>query len=173
PPAVHIPIMAMTSWYDAQILMMMPLIFAGLIVMIGGMGVYFSTAFKKTSTAVMFTIGTMLVVWLFLPLMILWGTGFRSYGHDNIGTQLFFDSNPAVQVWAAVDGSYQYHNKYYDWSITPSSDNERDLRRYDWFAGPLDGIGSFFYLLFFASVDVLIGVLFLLRSALRLGRRRF
>ena len=136
----------------------MTILVTWVVVFLSGTGLYFSSRFRHTTTAVILNFVLALALWALLPLFL--ALAEQVFGDSNAGlAQLCVDANPLVHASVIADATAAWG---------------RGLRNYDWAAlrdmGPAK---STIWMLFCAAGYVALGLFFAWRAKCRFRRRIF
>lgn len=129
----------------------------GLIAMFIGTGLYFSTRFKRTTTAVVMNFVLPLVIWGLVPLFMGLITEINNGNGDVV--QGYCASIPLVQVVVSINGNCQ--------------NNRRDQKNFGWPHGHENAATTTRLIFFFMVINIAIGVSFAMRARYRLRRSIF
>jgi ABC-type transport system involved in multi-copper enzyme maturation permease subunit len=78
----HIILFSLVGYIHPFAIFMMAVVVAGIIVLLCGSGIYFSTRFKKTTTAVVMNFSFAALIWAIIPFMIALILGISGSGDD-------------------------------------------------------------------------------------------
>lgn len=138
-----------------------PVFAAGLVVFLTGAGLYFSSRFKRTTSAVIASFGLALVLWTILPAML----GLASvFTHDYDTVRELVSANPAAELVVLMEGAGGSFNARTDISKLNYEWPDNSLRKI-W---PTTGLVLVYMLIYTAA-----GVLFAWRAKCRFRRNVF
>ncbi len=138
------------------------MIVVGLVVMFIGTGLYFSTRFKRTTTAVVMNFVFPLAIWGLVPLFMGLITAINN-GDGQI-VEGYIASIPFVQAAVSIDGNCQNNRRI------PKS---FDPKNFDWAHGNENAATTTRLIFLFMMINVGIGVGFAMRAKYRLRRSIF
>jgi len=132
----------------------MGLLVAGIVTFLTGAGLYFSSCFKRTTTAVLMNCALAAFVWGVLPLLL--GIFLEVTGDLESLVEAYVDTNPFVHVVVIMDAAIG------------------SGRTYGWASGRSSGVAeSTIWMLLCAAGYMALGLLFALRSKRRFRRNVF
>lgn len=135
---------------------------AWIVVFFTGTGLYFSSRFKKTTTAVVMNMGLALMIWAILPGVFAMIVEVGNMDDDAV--ELFICGNPIVQGVVVMEAA----------GGVGRASRSLDALDYDWPDNIYDGAGpTTFRMLRYMVVYVLIGALFAVRAKVRFRRNVF
>jgi ABC-type transport system involved in multi-copper enzyme maturation permease subunit len=138
----------------------MSMLIAGVIVFLSGSGIYFSTRFRRTTSAVVASLAMALTIWVLIPLLLVFTFGYKYgfYGHDAF--DLYLSTNPVLQAVVIMD--------------LKNMDNNLSNLEYDWPFSDLDELGTTnVFLLITMLVYMSLGLFFAWRAKCRFRRNVF
>jgi len=153
----HTFVFALVGVLHPAALLQICILIIWVVMFLAGSGLYFSSCYKRTTTAVTMNFALAAAIWCILPFIM--GI-IGSINHDlRPSISVFLDTNPfvhAVVVFAAnVDGSDKYH-----WVTSDSS-------------GSIDGVRSTAWMLACMAGYVSVGLMFAWRAKCRFRRNIF
>ena len=101
-PLGHVILFAFIGFIHPVALGHLLMISVGMIVFLTGLGIYFSTRYRRTTTAVVMSLGTMVGLWLVVPLLLALVSGISRGGNF---LKWHLASNPMVQVIVATEAT--------------------------------------------------------------------
>jgi ABC-type transport system involved in multi-copper enzyme maturation permease subunit len=106
-------------------ILQMSMLITGVVVFLSGSGIYFSTRFRRTTSAVVANLAMSLILWALTPLLVVnYKYGF--YTHDTIN--LYLSTNPVIQAVVIMD--------------LGNTDSDLSDLKYDWPFNDLDELGA-------------------------------
>ena len=168
-PIAHILLFSLVGCCNAALLPMYLLIAGGMVVMLVGAGLYFGSRFRRTTTAVMLNIALALGLWAALPgaaALLVEASGYSNEGISD-AAGLVLDVNPVFQTGTACSALAGA-----DKALRPLS---RVTFRWEGFrqfhsAGFAESLA---YLVFLASLNVVLAALLAWRAKCQFRRRWF
>jgi len=79
-------------------IMQMSMLIAGVVVFLSGSGIYCSTRFRRTTSAVVANLAMALILWALIPFLTV---NYRFYEHDAVN--LYLSTNPVIQAVVIMD----------------------------------------------------------------------
>ena len=102
--AGHILLFTSVRYIHPIAILHMFMIIAGLVVFLTGVGLYFSTLLKRTTSSVVANFAFFTVIWIIFPLLLGLITEInRGKSEDSFG--IYISANPVVQVVTSIDGA--------------------------------------------------------------------
>jgi ABC-type transport system involved in multi-copper enzyme maturation permease subunit len=139
----------------------LPIFMTGLVVFLTGTGLYFSSRFKRTTSAVIASFGMALALWIILPAML----GLVSvFTHDYDTVRELVSANPAAQLVVIMEGAGGSFNARTDISKLNYDWPDNSLRK----VWPTTGLVLIYMLIYTAA-----GVIFAWRAKCRFRRNVF
>jgi ABC-type transport system involved in multi-copper enzyme maturation permease subunit len=153
----HIILFSLVGYIHPFAIFMMAVVVAGIIVLLCGSGIYFSTRFKKTTTAVVMNFSFAALIWAIIPFMIALILGISGSGDDML--ENYCDIIPFVQGVMVMD-------------FTAGNSGSLDFDVY-WPSGEMGIVASTFLMIVFMLSYMLAGLLFAWRAKCRFRKHIF
>jgi len=99
----HLIIFILAGYIHPIALLQMAILVAWIFVFLSGTGLYFSTRFKHTTTAVIANFALMAVIWALVPIMMALILEITRSSHDSFTA--YIDTNPFVHAFNIIDGT--------------------------------------------------------------------
>jgi len=150
----HVIVFVLVGVLHPIAIVQLGILVAWIVIFLCGSGLYFSTRFKRTTSAVIANVTLAAALWAIIPLLL--ALIFAVARADGGVLQVYLDMNPFVH--AVV--------------IAAATARTGDLGNYDWIQGGIRDLGSAtFWILFTAAAYIGASLLFLWRAWARLRRR--
>jgi hypothetical protein len=136
------------------------MLIAGVVVFLSGSGIYFSTHFRRTTSAVVANVAMALILWALIPLLVGFTSNYKYgfYKHDAFN--LYLSTNPVIQAVVIMDMG--------------NVDSNLSNLEYDWPFYDLDELGATNVFLWITMLIYMsMGLLFAWRAKCRLRRNIF
>ncbi len=152
----HVIFFSLTGFIHPVAIFQIGILVAWIIVFLSGTGLYFSSRFKHTTTAVIMNFALAGAIWALLPILWAMIVGVTR-SSDNL-LETYLDTNPFVHVCVMMDATA----------------NKGQLRGYDWIApGSLQVGESTILMLIHMAGYMAVGLIFAWRAKCRFRRRIF
>jgi ABC-type transport system involved in multi-copper enzyme maturation permease subunit len=151
----HLILFAFVGYIHPVAIPQMAILVAWIIVFLSCTGIYFSSRFKRTTTAVIMNFALAAAIWALVPFLLALIVDLADFDDDWV--ELYVDTNPFVHAIAVVEGTMDEHIADYDWVGFRS----------------LDVFESTCWMLFCMLGYTCIGFLFAWRAKCRLRRNIF
>ncbi len=126
---------------------------AWVVFFLSGTGLYFSSRFRHTTTAVIANVALAAGLWALFPLVLAIGLGMAAVGEDLLG--IYMDMNPVVHAIV----------------ITDATSRSGGLASYNWIQGGISDVGEATgWILLTFVLYVVIGLAFIARAGARIRR---
>lgn len=103
PLFVHIAVFTLMGHIHRVAIFQIAILVAWIIIFLTGTGIYFSTCFKRTTTAVVLNLSLAAGIWAVFPLFMVMCLAFSNSSGDIL--ELYMDTNPFVHLCAIIDGT--------------------------------------------------------------------
>ena len=150
----HMIVFTLTGVIHPVAILQMGILVAWIVAFLSGTGVYFSTRFRHTTTAVIANFALAGVIWVLVPIILAMVIGTTRGDMDVVAG--YIDTHPFVQTGVVIDGATRPLGTYY-W---PGKDS-------------LNAGESTFWLLTCMAGYMFVGYLFMWRARFRLRRNVF
>jgi len=149
----HVTLFALAGIIHPVGAVQLAILVAWVVFFLSGTGLYFSTRFRHTTTAVIANVALAAGLWAIFPLVLAIGLGIAAIGEDVLG--VYLDMNPVVH--AVV--------------ITAATSRSGGLASYDWIQGGIADVGEATgWILFNFVLYVVVGLAFIARAGARIRR---
>ena len=157
----HVLLFAFVGYIHPIAIGQMAILVVSVVVFLSFTGIYFSSRFKHTTTAVIMNFALAAVIWAGVPILLVvaHNIGHLRFRWFNDLAEAYFDTNPFVQAVAVMDGT---------------ADSAGHLRSYGWISSRgLDAFESTCWMVFCMLTYVALAWLFAWRAKRRLRRDVF
>ena len=102
----HLTLFVFVGFIHWVVLLHAAILVTWIIVFFTGAGLYFSSRFKKTTTAVVMNIALGLAIWLVIPFMLAMISEIHSHSaFDDDPSEISLDINPVIQTFVIIEGA--------------------------------------------------------------------
>ena len=152
----HLTLFTLAGVIHPIAIVQIAILVAGVVILLSCSGLYFSSRFRHTTTAVIMNFALPAAIWGLVPLLLFF-TLHLINGHHEL-FELYINTHPFFQALIVMDATTN------GWAR---------LSRYYWCEFRLDAIGSTFFMMAMAGGYMLVGWFFLRRAKARLRRNIF
>ena len=103
-------------------ILQMSMLITGVVVFLSGSGIYFSTRFRRTTSAVVANLAMALILWILIPLLIGFIFNYKYGFYEHNSFYLYLSTNPVIQAVVIMDlgntgsnlSNLEYNWPFYD-----------------------------------------------------------
>ena len=150
----HVIVFTLAQMIHPIAIIQMAILVAWIVVFLSGTGLYFSSRFRRTTTAVMMNFALAAVIWAIVPLLLVL---IGQMTHEHGFLEAYMDTHPFFHVIVVMDATIRHG---------------RELIYY-WMTSEMDAVESTIWMLTYMLGYMFLGFLFVWRAKCRLRRNIF
>ena len=151
----HIIVFTLAQMIHPIAIIQMAILVAWIVVFLSGTGLYFSSRFRRTTTAVIMNFALAAVIWAIVPLLLVL---IAQMTHEHDFLEAYMDTNPFFHAIVVMDSTIGHWGR---------------LGKYYWITSRLDAVESTIWMLTCMLGYMFLGFLFVWRAKCRLRRNIF